>query len=59
MEGADPFIISSAGALWFGNIAVRGGGKGVVKVVNLFSRWIRFSIKILFLVEFDVFLCTV
>ena len=25
MEGADRFIISPAGALWFGNIAARGG----------------------------------
>ena len=45
MEGADRFIISPAGALWFGNIAGWGGGTDLVEVVNLFLRWIHFSIK--------------
>ena len=55
MEGADRFIISPAGASWFGNIAGRGGGTGLVKVVNLIFRWIHFSIEALFSVEYDVF----
>ena len=58
MERADRFIISPAGALWFGNIAGRRGGAGLVKVVNLFSRFIHFSIEALFLVEYDVYLFT-
>ena len=36
----------------------RGGGTGLVKVVNLFLRWIHFSIEALFLVEYDVYLFT-
>ena len=32
MEGADRFIISPAGALWFGNITGRGG-------VKVWSKW--------------------
>ena len=48
MEGTDRFIISPAGALWFGNIAGRGGGTGLIKVVELFFRWIHFSIEICF-----------
>ena len=59
MEGADRFIISPDRASWFGNIAGRGGeGTGLVKVVNLLLRWIRFSIEALFLVEYDVYLFT-
>ena len=58
MERADRLIILSAGASWFGNIAGRGGGTGLVKVVNLFLRWIRFSIETLFLVEYDDYLFT-
>ena len=34
------------------------GGAGLVKVVNLFSRCIHFSIEALFLVEYDVYLFT-
>ena len=37
MEGADRFIISPAGAFWFGNIAGGGGGTGLVNEVNLFN----------------------
>ena len=60
MEGADRFIISSAGAVWFIDIAGRGvGGADMVKVPNIFSRWIHFSIASLFLVEYDVCLFTV
>ena len=33
----------------------RGGAAGLVKLVNLFLRWIQFSIEILFLVEYDVY----
>ena len=58
MEGADRFIILAAGASWLGNIAGRGGGTGLVKVVNLFLRWIHFSLEALFLVEHDVYLFT-
>ena len=58
MEGADRFIVSPAGALWFGNIAGRGRGTGLVKVVNIFLRRIHFSIEALFLVEYDVYLFT-
>ena len=52
MEGADRFNISPAGASWFGNISGRGGGTGLVKVIDLCSRWIHFSIEALFLVEY-------
>ena len=38
MEGAGRFISSLAGALWFGNIAGRGGGTGLVKVASPFSK---------------------
>ena len=58
MEGADRFIISPAGASCFGNIAGRGGGTGLVKVVKLILQWIHFSIEALFLVEYDVYLFT-
>ena len=51
-------FVSPAGASWFGNIAGRGGATGLVKVVNLFLRWIHFSIKALFLVEYDVYFFT-
>ena len=33
-----------------------GGGKGLVKVVKIFLRWIHSSIEVLFLVEYDVYL---
>ena len=36
MKGTDRFIISPDGALWFGSIAGRGGGTGLIKAVNLF-----------------------
>ena len=58
MKGADRFIISPAGALWFGNIARRRAGTGLVKVVNLFLRWIHFSIEALFLAKYDLYLFT-
>ena len=58
MEGADQFIFSLAGASWFGNIAGQGGGTGLVKLVNIFSRLIHFSIETLFLAEYDVYLST-
>ena len=58
MERADRFNILSAGALGFGNIAGRGEGTGLVKVVNLFLRRTHFSIEILFLVEYDIYLFT-
>ena len=58
VEGADRFIISPAGASWFGNIARRRGGTGLVKVVNLFLRWIHISIEALFLVKYGVYLFT-
>ena len=58
MEEADPLIISPAGALWFSKIMGRGGGTGRVKVVNLYLRWIHFSIEALFLVEYDFYLFT-
>ena len=51
MEVTDRFIISPAGALWFGNIAGRGGGTGLIKVVNLFLRWILFRSKYCFLLN--------
>ena len=57
MEGADLVIISSAGALQFGNIAGQGGG-GLGKLVKIFLRWIHRSIEVLFLVECDVYLLT-
>ena len=56
MEGADLFIISPAGALWFGNIEGRGRCTGLVKVVNIYFGWIHFSIETLCLVEYDVYL---
>ena len=34
------------------------GGKGLVKMVNLFLRYIHFSIEALFWVEYDVYLFT-
>ena len=58
MEGADRFIISPARASWFGNIVGRGAGTGLVKVVNLFLRWIHLLIEALFLVEYGVYLLT-
>ena len=58
MEGTERFIFSPAGALWFGNIAGRRGGTGLIKAVKLFLRWIPCSIEILFLVEYDVHLFT-
>ena len=58
MVGADRFIISPAGASWFGNFARRGGGTGLVKVVIFFSRWIHFSVESLLLVEYGVYLFT-
>ena len=45
MEGADRFIISPAGASWFGNIAGRGEGTGLVKVVHLFYDGFTFRSK--------------
>ena len=53
MEGTDRFIISPAGASWFGNTAGRGGGTGLVKVVNCF--YDGFAFEVLFLVEYDFF----
>ena len=35
-----------------------GGGTSRVKVLNLYLRWIHFSIEALFLVEYDVYLFT-
>ena len=50
MEGADRFIISPAGASWFGNIAGRGGGyrsdqsgKFIFTMDSLFDRSIVFG----------------
>ena len=54
MEGEDRPVFSPAGALRFGNIAGRGGGIGLVKVANIFLRWIHFSIEMLFSVKFVV-----
>ena len=33
-----------------------GGGTGLIKVVNLFSTWIHFSIEAWFLVDYDVYI---
>ena len=54
MQGTDPFVISPAGALWFGNIAGRGGGNRSDQSGEYILRWIPFSIEILLLVEYDV-----
>ena len=40
-------LLRQPGALWSGNITERRGGTGLVKVVNLFLRWIHLSIEIM------------
>ena len=51
----DRFIFLPARALWLSNITGRGGGNRSGQNGSfIFTMWIRFSIEIFFLVEYDV-----